>query len=311
MKVLMVGCGRIAGLAAPAQPALTHAAACRHLGFPVAACVDPDAERRQAFARQWEVPVAASSLAELDGHDFDLAVVTAPTADHGAILDQLLELRPGAVFCEKPMTAAPEEGERLVDAYSDRDIPLVVNYTRRWNPTFRRLARDLADGAWGRVASASCWHSHGILHFGSHMLDLMAMLLGPLEPVATLGRHAGWRADDPLVDAVLTAGGRPVLLTGVPGDQLGVFEAQIVTERAIIAIEDFGRRIRIRRTIDDPAVPGRRIPGAGRTTATAYAGSFLAAYRHLQDVVVRRRPPFSNGRSALATERLCHRLVTL
>ena len=53
-EVLIVGCGNIAGGFDHEQPGtdtpFTHAGAyCRHGGFALAACVEPDAERRAAL----------------------------------------------------------------------------------------------------------------------------------------------------------------------------------------------------------------------------------------------------------------------
>ena len=92
LSVLIIGCGNIAGGfdrgRDPAEYPFTHAGAYRkHGGFQLAACVEPDAEKRDAFMRDWDVPLGfASVTAALSiGLVCDVVSVCSPTVCHAVI----------------------------------------------------------------------------------------------------------------------------------------------------------------------------------------------------------------------------------
>jgi predicted dehydrogenase len=105
-RVLIIGCGRIAGgfdADRPADaPPLTHAGAfSKDPRFTIAACVEPDTERREAFRRRWDVGEAAADLASLGAAPgaFDVVSLCSPTEAHAADLEAVLALKPKLVFC--------------------------------------------------------------------------------------------------------------------------------------------------------------------------------------------------------------------
>jgi predicted dehydrogenase len=123
LKVLIVGCGNIAGgfdAERPAsQPPLTHAGAfSRHGGFHVVACVEPDAERRGSFMRRWGIgqgfdDMAAVAQAHAPG-SFDVVSLCSPTHAHAQQLEAALALKPRLIFCAKPLTPTLADTEALV-----------------------------------------------------------------------------------------------------------------------------------------------------------------------------------------------------
>ena len=107
------------------------------------------------------------------------------------------------VYLEKPMARNAEESDRIRDAFTQAQLPLFVAYYRRALPRFLSIKDLIAKGAIGTVTSvtsyfaapyhrlAPTWRndaaSAGGGHFvdrGSHTLDLIDYLLGPLTDVA-------------------------------------------------------------------------------------------------------------------------------
>ena len=317
LDVLIVGCGRIAGGFDESGdgPVRSHAGAYRaHGGFRLAACVDPDAERRVAFMAAWGVAAGYATLAEAlgDGVRFDVASLCTPTSDHAAALEALLAARPRAVLCEKPVTDDLAATRRLVAGFAAAGVPLAVNHLRRFDARVRALRDELAAGDWGAVRNLVGLYNKGVLNNGSHLVDLIHLLFGPLEPVAVVAaRHDGFPGD-PTVDAVLRLhDGTPVHLVGADARDYAVFDLSIVAEAGLLALFDSGFRLVTRRTRPSPRFAGYRDLEDGTVEATGLDEAMGAAVANLHDAVTRGAPLWSDGASALAAQETCETLRSM
>lgn len=316
LRVLVIGCGNIAGDFDAQRPRdaapLTHAGAFSAAGgFVLAACVDPDAQRRRAFQERWNVAEGydnTSALARRSG-EFDVVSICSPTALHGAHLEFALALRPRLVFCEKPVTPSRAETARWVERFEQAGILLAVNHTRRWAPDVVRLCDELAAGAWGAIRSATGTYGKGILNNGSHMVDLLALLLGPLRVTAAGQPVSDFWPDDPTVPAMLLArDGIPVLIATAHAADYALFDLQLVTEQGVVTMEEGGLRWRIRRTCPSPHFAGYRTLDPGTSTTGEYWQAMTCAARNVLEAVQHGRPLASTGRTALEAQTLCEQI---
>lgn len=314
-RVLIVGCGNIAGgfdaERAATLPPLTHAGAfSRHGGFHVVACVEPDTERRTAFMRRWGVgqgfdDMAAVCATHAPG-SFDVISLCSPTAVHAQQIDAALALKPRLIFCEKPVTPTLAQTEALVARCHEAGVPLAVNHTRRWAPDVQRLADELGAGAWGSVRSAVGTYNKGVLNNGSHMVDLLHLLLGPMTVLHAGAALADHWPDDPTVPALLqTTTGIPVHLNTAHAADAAIFELQLITATAVIAMEDGGQQWRVRRVIDSPHFRSYRVLDGGERIAGEYLQATQRAVANLHDFLSHGQPLASTGDTALAAQRLC------
>jgi predicted dehydrogenase len=321
-RVLIVGCGQIAGgfdaARPPTLPPLSHAGAYRrHGGFELAACVEPDAARRAAFMQRWGVAQGFASVAEAAAAGpFDVVSLCSPTALHAAQFDAVLALRPRLVFCEKPLTPTLADSERLVARAEAAGVPLAVNHTRRWAPDLWRLADELAAGEWGALRSVVGTYNKGVLNNGSHLIDLLHLLLGaehgPLRVLAAGAPVADHWADDPTIPALLqTESGVPVHLHTAHAADCAVFELQLTTASAVIGMEDGGSAWRIRRVATSSTFAGYRVLDAGERTPGRYAEATLGAITNLHDTLSSGAPLLGSGRGALAAQRVCEQIRRL
>lgn len=315
LRVLVVGCGNIAGGFDAARdvhlPPLTHAGAfTRHGGFTLAACVEPDATRRAAFMQRWGVAQGFANLAEVLAAcapgSFDVVSLCSPTACHAEQLQAALALRPRLVFCEKPVTPTLAETAGLVRQCAEAGVPLAVNHTRRWAPDVQRLAAELQAGTWGAVRSAVGTYNKGVLNNGSHLVDLLHQMLGPMTLQKAGTPVADFWPDDPTVPALLhTEAGVPVHLATAHAGDCALFELQLVTERGVITMEDGGLNWRVRRVVDSPVFAGYRVLDEGERRAGEYLQATARAAANLFDHLQHGTPLASTGHSALAAQRLC------
>jgi predicted dehydrogenase len=322
LSVLIVGCGAIAGgyderrpTRAKSTGVFTHAGAYRaHKGYHLAACVEPDAKRRKAFMARWRVKQGFASLGECleSGAAFDVASVCVPTPAHAAQLEALLAFPVRAVFAEKPLTGAPADSRRIVAAYAKAGRPLAVNYFRRFDPAMRALKREIASGAWGRVHGAVGYYGKGLVNCGSHLIDLLAYLWGPLAPRAVIGWTADHAPNDPSLDAVLEGpGGGLFHLVATDSRAFFDFELQITTDNGRIAIEEQGQRLRVRRVKPSPLFAGYRVLDSGKFHPTGFGQALVEGVGNLHRCLIRGEALLSDGTNALAAEEICAALQAM
>jgi len=318
LRVLIVGCGKIAGgfdAERPASaPPLTHAGAYwRHGGFRLVGCVEPDEARRTAFMQRWSVEKGFDSIAAAaSAGPYEVVSLCTPTALHASHVGDVLALRPRLLFCEKPVTASADTTAAAVQACAAIGMQLAVNHNRRWAADVVRLRDELAAGQWGAVRSAIGIYNKGVLNNGSHLVDLLQMLLGPLQLVATGTPLYDHWSDDPTVPALLkTAAGVPVTLNAAHAADYAVFELQLFTERGLVAMEDGGASWRMRRIVGSPHFKGYRVLDGGTRTNGEYLASTLAAVHNIHATLEQGAALASTGATALAAQALCEQMARI
>lgn len=313
LSVLVIGCGNIAGgydrgRAAGYLP-LTHAGAYARDGrMKISACVDPDARQRSTFMADWDVPQGFESTAALcaTGQRFDVISICSPTPCHAADLETAITLQPKLIFCEKPLTASVEESQRLVAACRDRRIALMVNYTRRWDPDVIRLQEDINRGRFGALRNVMGIYNKGILNNGSHMLDLLTLLLGPLRIVSTGRPVQDYFTDDLSIPVWLEdRHGTPIQLGCAHAADYALFELQLVFAKGVIVMEEGGMAWRERQVIDSDTFKGYRKLDEGKRRGGEYPQAMLRAVDNIYRTISLDEALACDGDMALATQQLC------
>ncbi len=315
-SVLIIGCGAIAGGydadRSPEDWPLSHAGAiARDDRFELIACVDPDESAREGFAKRWGVPDTAAdpgALAATPG-DFDVVVVASPTPFHAAQLQWAAAIQPRLMFCEKPVAHDLADARSLVAQYAATGIPLAVNYTRRWAPDLAELASQIEAGWWGELISATGTYTKGIVHNGSHAVDLIGMLVGKVALHGVGPARLDHWQDDPTASALLTArNGAPVHL--VAGDARAVtqFELILAFEKGEIAMRDGGMRIETRGIETNPDFAGYRQLALPQSVPGRYREAMTRAYANIADCMADGAELASTGETALAAQAICEEI---
>jgi predicted dehydrogenase len=192
-------------------------------GVELAAVCDSDLARARSLAAG---AAAYGSWQELLEHPLDAVFVCTPPAAHAQ--PATAALRQGlAVYLEKPLARAGDDGEAIVAAWRESGGVCAVGYQWRSLALIGRVRDELAGAAPGMLISrsvgptepgrAASWFgdpaaSGGILfELGSHDIDLQQALAGPASSVQALsgrGLGAGGGAlDDAVAVLVRYAGG--------------------------------------------------------------------------------------------------------
>jgi predicted dehydrogenase len=316
LNAVIIGCGQIAGGYDHARPdnalPFTHAAAYRRDGgFRLLACIDPKKEQRIAFAARWGVNHALTDISDVAalGESIDVVSICTPTVLHAAHLDAALGLEPRLVFCEKPLTASVAASEAVVARFAEAGVLLAVNHNRRWDPQMRELARALNSGELGALRSVVATYNKGIFNNGSHMIDLLHMLVGSMSVRATgTPVHDFW-PDDPTITALLeTCSGVPVHLVAAHAVDYALFEVMLVTSSGVYTMQNGGRGWREQRTQASVDFPGYQMLTPALEREGRYDASTRAAISNIRAALSDGAPLASDGATALAAQKFCARI---
>lgn len=319
LKVLIIGCGNIAGgfdaHATAGAAVRTHAGAyAAHGQFAIGACVEPDENIRVAFMKRWRVPDGYASLEQLlAAHTapkalgrFDVVSICSSTAAHYDNVLQALRLAPKLIFCEKPICSDIAQAQMLLQRCSDQGVLLAVNHNRRWDFDVIRLREELTAGTWGLIRSVAGQYNKGVLNNGSHMIDLVTDLLGPLKLVSCgTPCFDFWDLDPSIPANLVSLAGIPVSLTCGHASDYSLFELQVITQRGIIAMEDGGQSWRTRLHAPSSQFAGYQVLGSSHITVGQYLQTMTNAVANIYRAITTGEPLASTGQTAFNSQLIC------
>ena len=315
-KVLLIGCGNMAGGYDLLQPEeafpLGHAKAFQqHGGFEITCCIEPDTAQRKAFQNRWKISHGYANWQAIP-HDlgpFDVVSICSPTDAHAQDIQSALVFNPRLIFCEKPVTQSVRETQKAMHDCAEKKVMLAVNHSRRWSPEVQHLKQQLALGKWGAVRSVSAVYNKGALNNGSHMMDLLLNLFGPLQITHVGQAVLDHFETDPSVDACLVnQNGVPIQLNIAHAKDYSIFEMQVVTEKGVISMEDGGARWRFRQAEPSAQLPGYSFLNHGEWIATQGSSALQNAVVNLYDALTQGAALACTGIHALQAQSLCEHI---
>jgi UDP-N-acetylglucosamine 3-dehydrogenase len=174
----------------------------------IVAAVDPDAMRREQFARRCRYATTYATIGEAIEHvDVDFACLAAP-AEMLPVLGRAAIDAGIPLLIEKPVAADEEEALALVREADRRDVLLAVGHVERCNPAVLALKERLDSGMIGRIYQLQARRLSpfpdrdamlGVaLDLASHDIDVMRYLTGSevTRVFAETARRLHDRAED-------------------------------------------------------------------------------------------------------------------
>ncbi len=147
----------------------------------------------------------------IEDKEVDVVYVATPPSTH---LEYALATATAGKPClvEKPMAMNAEEGEQMVNAFKEKDLPLWVAFYRRALPRYHKLRYLLNNGTIGKLTSIEFvnystlakdeesreWRYNPIIagagksfDLGSHGFDILDYLVGPICEIAGYSINSG------------------------------------------------------------------------------------------------------------------------
>src|SRR5581483_2354651 len=112
----------------------------------VVAIADPERDRAEAAARQFDIPSVATDAAELLARaDIDAIDVCTPSHTHFALASAAIDAGKH-VLCEKPVAYDFRDTRRARDRAATRGLTTKLGFTFRYSPAMRYMRELVADG---------------------------------------------------------------------------------------------------------------------------------------------------------------------
>lgn len=219
----IIGCGDVTEV--KSGPAFSNVPGSR-----LVAVMRRSREKAADYARRHGVPRwYDDAQALINDPEVDAVYIATPPGSH---CDYALRVATAGKPCyvEKPMARNVTECRRMVTAFEARGLPLFVAYYRRALPAFVKARSLLMEGAIGKLSAIGYRYASSVhrqpparlgwridiaesggglfLDLGSHLLDALDWVVGPLENVAGVARNVGatYHAED-TVTISFTCGG--------------------------------------------------------------------------------------------------------
>ena len=190
----------------------------------------------QKEANRWNTGI----ISELDDvkNIADVAVCAVPDEFHYDVLIELSKWRKlKAVVCEKPITNNISEAYALQKRYSECNISVFVNYTRRYLSEFQELHHWIEDSA-GKFINGTCLYGKGTIHNCSHFINLLQYLFGNIKIDKISNEIVDFYQDDPSYGFIASVAEGYINFQVIPCNVTTVFEMDLCFEKGRVRFDD-------------------------------------------------------------------------
>ncbi|HDY87001.1 MAG TPA: Gfo/Idh/MocA family oxidoreductase, partial [bacterium] len=240
----------------------------------------------------------------------EIISVCVPDEHHCDYLKDIIRFRPKAVIAEKPLTKDLATSRQIVTKYTNAGIPLFVNYSRRYDEPVQKTKRMIEDGEFGEILHASFRYTKGILHNGSHAIDLANYLFGNVLSAKTLSAVYDHSDSDPTLNAYLSYEKcRHLFLIACDERSYSIFELDILSDKKRIFFDQFGLKYTEYMLRNNLACPGYKELAKGRTQDTGLGSARLNLVENVINHLEKGEEIICSGEDALYAQKICDDLL--
>jgi predicted dehydrogenase len=206
--------------------------------------VDSDEDKAMMAASKWGCD-CLSNLNDIPDMT-DIIIVATPTETHYDILHRVVQFEPRIVIAEKPVTYNKHQAQIVRDLYERSQIPIAVNYTRRYVPEYAQVRDMIKNERFGKAVSCQFYYTRGLKRDGSHAIDLFNYFFGEFKRGQIFKNHCihDFSKHDPTFAAYFSYEKCPhIFMFPHDGRNFAIFEMSILFEKGRITFEDHGLRI--------------------------------------------------------------------
>lgn len=311
-KAVIIGAGKIAaGFDAPrSREILTHAHAySRHDKLKLSGFYDINFLVAKKAARKWSTQAFDNLTEMLTEVNPDIVSICTPDDDHFKTLMQVANFNPKLVVCEKPVTNNLADTGRLGKIFAKKNIPVLVNYSRRFDSNSQKIAAMIKNGKWGKVISATGIYTKGLLHTGSHLLDLTRLFFGEPLSVRSFNSIVDYHKDDPSISGYIEYERCPQFHLVIGNDlKYGIFELDIILEKGRLRITDYGFNVEMQERVEDKRYSGFFVLGKAKKYSTGLPFAMMNMVKNIVDFFEDRSLILCDIDEAAKTQALCEKL---
>ena len=309
----IIGAGRIGALLDhPQSPnILTHAHGYKaSKGFEIVGFVDRDLKRAEDASTCWGGRAFDNIERLFEKQEVDVVSVCVPDELHYETLLALAKRPVKFIFLEKPAVRTAAEADAAGALYAGLPMKVLVNHTRRFVPEIRKTREAIKSGDYGDFLTGTGYYGKGLLHNGSHMVDLLRFLVDEVDEVKKISETVDFYDDDPSVSGLLAlCGGGIFYLRHIDCRKFDIFELDLVFERKRIRICELGAVVEEYSVGDDNVFNGYRTLNKDAEYSTEYRKAMQHAVANIRNNLERNEPLACTLEDALATVKTCSRIL--
>ena len=252
VRILIIGCGNIGALYDfENESILTHAKAFYYKKNTDLFFYDIDLELAKRISEKYAASYLPN-LEEVNFIDFDCICICTPTGTHFQLLKRALKSNTRLVICEKPVSNSEIELLELKELYQKTKSKVIVNYIRRFQPSFSWLKKFIEELLiQEKLTNLSIRYQRGFINNCTHAFDLIAYLTStPLELTGLQKQNLVFDhfEMDPTLSLIANWDGVNVSVLGLSNVLFSHFEIDLYFKTCKIAIKQSGDQIDIFQT---------------------------------------------------------------
>jgi len=173
-------------------------------------------------------------------------IISTPDHLHYEQIMEVMEYDIRGVLSEKPLALNTQEAKQIYGKAVTKGINFEVNYFRRFLPSYIEVMEDIARENYGDFLFGRGMYDKGLMHNGSHLVNLLLFFFKDLEVGEVLKRAESTMAGDPSYSFELKVPAREegqILIQYGDETKYTVFELELYFSNKVIKIFDFGRKI--------------------------------------------------------------------
>ena len=311
-NALVIGAGKIGAFfdSPKDKKILTHAHAYyNHPNFEIAGFVDANYEEAKRAAKIWGGRAYKNIGEAFTNEKIDVVSICVPDEFHYPLLTELKKYPILGGVVEKPLTTKLEHSKKIIESEFYKNWPLVLNYSRRFLPQFQEIRDKIISGKYGRLLGGNLNYGKGLLHNGSHLIDLLIFFGFPIKRSKTLSKINDFYKEDWSHSALLyTENGATINLNIIPATYYRVFELDLVFEKGRIKMIEDGFEIEEYLVKDDDIFKGYKVLKLNKSYHTDLGVSLFYTIENLYKSLLGRQKVSCSLLDGYGSQKICEKI---
>lgn len=178
VKALLIGCGNIGAMYDwDNEQILSHAKAFSKFDEINVDYFDLNKQQASMVADRYNGNLVFDVDKAIQNEFYDIISICTPTPTHYKFLYKALNIKTPVIICEKPISTNKNEINELINLYSVSESKVLINYFRRFQPSFVKVQDIITDlQKSDELTNVSIRYQRGFINNCSHALDLLQFL---------------------------------------------------------------------------------------------------------------------------------------
>ncbi|MDB9950639.1 Gfo/Idh/MocA family oxidoreductase [Candidatus Thioglobus sp.] len=223
----------------------SHAAAfSQHKDFNIVGGVDIDSKFGKFFTEKYNSVFYNNIQDALQKNNPDIVVIAVSTEFHNQVLKDVVKYTiPKVVLCEKPLSYSLKEARSMQKLCKDNNIQLFVNYMRNSLPDSINIKNKISNGDYAGNPKGVAWYSKGLIHNGSHFVNLLEYWLGSIKKIHCINKGRSFESQDVEPDFSLSFKKGDVIFLSAKEENFSHYGIELVFDNGRLRYDQGGKNI--------------------------------------------------------------------